>query len=52
MAIKYPFTEEQKAQLAECYHNTNSKELAERFNCSLRKIYNLANDLGRELPTN
>ena len=46
MAIKYPFTEEQKAQLSECYHNTNSKELAERFNCSLRKIYNLANDLG------
>ena len=46
MATKYPFTEEQTAQLAECYHNTSSEKLAVRFNCPVRKIYNLAHDLG------
>lgn len=46
MATKYPFTDRMKAELIACYHNTSSQELSVRFNCPVRKIYNLAHDLG------
>lgn len=46
MATKYTFTDKMKAELIQCYHNTSSEKLAVRFNCPVRKIYNLAHDLG------